>query len=140
MNRILIAHEKHGKRYFDISTDRLFAEKSFNLLKERFNEHFYTPYTPKDLDKPFQEWPVEVVETMADDLKKIYTQSKRDYDNVHKMYEEELKFYNSIKLIIDNEDMMKYQKDMGGRYPISFRYLDARSDAEYEQVTIENVE
>jgi hypothetical protein len=139
MNRILITHEKHGKRYFDISTFELFAEKSFNLLKERFEQNYYTPYKPEKLDNPFASWVEEVMRGVSGEVSDIYLRLKREYDYTKASFKEEQTFYDSVKFIIDNEEE-KYRIVGVGRYPVSYQYLDARSDAEYERISIEEVE
>jgi hypothetical protein len=43
MNRILVAHEKHGDRYFDASTDELLDAAAIFLLADRHNDGYWYP-------------------------------------------------------------------------------------------------
>ena len=51
MKRILVLEEKHGNRYFDASTDKLLAQASLIVLKERYEEGGWY-FKPSEPSKP----------------------------------------------------------------------------------------
>lgn len=49
--KLLIAHEKHGKRYFRPGTDKTLLDPMMNLIQERYHEGWYEETIAEGLAK-----------------------------------------------------------------------------------------
>ena len=128
INKILIAEEKHGTRYFDASTPEALNAAAFSLLKERWDEGYwyYLGDPPENKDVlPYDQIDSLPTQSLKDSELKRRTQYLRD---LHSWQNEE-KEYNAIKDCVENNLLDK-----------AWKLLQSRSDGEYEKVEIETLE
>ena len=122
MTSILVVNEKHGTRYFDVTTEDRLAKVALYLLKSRFDAGWYPEpepippldFTEADIEKmPKSMW-VEARARLSRH-KHVLRQHREDYDE--------------IKQAIDNKD---------GK--LAFSILQSHDDYEYESVRREECE
>ncbi len=129
MNKqILIAKEKHGTRYFDASTPELLAESAFKLLKERWDDgYWYCLDDPPEDKEVLSEEQIAALPTES--LRNQESQKRKDY--LRKLYnwQSDEKQYLFIKDCVEN-----------GLKNRAWKLLQNRSDYEYENVELEELE
>lgn len=155
--QILIAKEKHGKRYFDASTPELLAGACLTLLRERmedgtyrkpdsFNEYFtreqraYLQLTDEDI--------AAFPEVVREETMQKVTKLREQAENLSEHDELESKWFNAVEafLALPRDEAVKRNVIQGKgtpferRYPKAFYYLQSRNDAEYEAVKLVDVE
>lgn len=129
MNKqILIAKEKHGTRYFDASTPELLAESAFKLLKERWDDGYwyFLDDPPEDKEVLSEEQiaalPTESLRNQESQKRKSFLREQRDWEYLAKEY-------RAIENCVKNK-----LKDK------AWKLLQNRSDYEYENVELEELE
>lgn len=137
--RILIAHEKHGDRYFNASTNYELAKVSIKLLKERLKLGYYTP------DEDYKEPPKQLDETI---LAKLEDRTRKSEEYIykekvkyHQQYLESKRDYERIQQIVEQNDLSlipasKYRESL----PRAFYYLQEREGHEYENLELVELE
>lgn len=157
MMQILIAKEKHGKRYFDASTLELLASASLTLLRERmedgtyrkpdsFNESFTKEQQAylKLTDEDIASFPELVREATQEKVTKLRQQAER----LARWDKSEMKWFTAVEalLALPSEEAVKLNVIQGKgtqferRYPKAFYYLQNRDGEEYEKVSLVEVE
>jgi hypothetical protein len=118
MTRILVAKEKYGDRYFDVTTDEQLDKVALFLLKSRFDEGYWYPepnppealdFSASDIEKAPASMQAEMKKVLAThrDVVIIYDDEKEDYDNIVKALDT-----NDGKLamrILRNRDGYEYE-------------------------------
>ncbi len=128
MNKILIAHEKHGNRFFDASTEELRNKAALFLLTERFKDGFwYYEPEPPDSEGILTEEQIAALPTEA--LRNQEFTKLRQYKRAQKQYEANDKVYYQIEQAVKNKDAT-----------FAYKLLMSRTSYEYENITIEELE
>ena len=118
MTRILVAKEKYGDRFFDITTNEQLDKVALFILRSRFDEGCWypKPHPPKTLDfskSDIEKAPASIQAEMKKvlathrDVVIIYDDEKEDYDNIVKALDT-----NDGKLamrILRNRDGYEYE-------------------------------
>lgn len=131
--QILIAREKHGTRYFDASTPELLAESAFKLLKERWEEGYWyfldDPPEDKDIlsEEQIAALPTESLRNQESQRRKNYLRELYNWQVVEKQY-------LAIKDCVENGLKNRAWK------LLAWKPLQNRSDYEYENVELEELE
>lgn len=145
--RMIVAYEKHERRYLDASTDEAWAASSLKLLSERFNDG-YCYHSPDELydaegeysdlaaaeltDEQIAELPGHSVRRAAELARK---QAQAEFAEKQK-YE---RWYRAMQEVVENADLSFVGKGRQQR-PRAWGLLQMRSDAEYESVSLETLE
>ena len=126
--QIIIAHEKHGTRYFDASTPEVLAESAFKLLKERWEDGYwyYSDDPPEDKDVLSEE---QIAALPTETLRNFESQKRKQYLRKVNNWQKNQKEYLSIKNCVENN-----LKDQ------AWKLLRIRSGYEYETVELETLE
>lgn len=122
--KILVCYEKHGNRYLDASTPEKLGESALKVLKERWNEGYFY-YAPIKPEEP----PVMDLESIPEPFKEQAKNMLLDYNRALDRYTKELREYNYLKDVIENNKTDK-----------AWKTLDWFGESDYERVSIENVE
>jgi len=133
--RIMFAREKHGRRYFDVSTDELLTIVSLRLLRERRNDGYYDPGSPPT---GIQRTPEEIAALPAD-LQAAAQQTNLQTRRQLRQYQQDVEFLAEVELVLVSFDLAAACRKTGKRgpsYPRAFELLTERNDAEYERVEI----
>ncbi len=128
MNKILIAHEKHCKRYFDASTDDLRNAACLKILSERFDRFFYDYSLQEPSDKNILS-DGQIAQLPTENLKAQELRKRKDYLEELRQYKKEIEFYNAVKSTIESRDGLS-----------AYYLLLQRDDGEYEGFDIEDLE
>ena len=123
---ILIFKEKHGDRYFDVSTESRLFGACLSVLKERFDEGWW--YEPPEGNEP--EPPTlsleEIGKLKEGRIKQEALEEHKSYNRDLVYFEEAARLYKNIKQAIDNKDGA-----------LAYQCLLARSNGEYERMELE---
>jgi hypothetical protein len=126
MTKILIAKEKHGDRYFDVSSKEQLHKVALYLLKQRF-EAGYWYYEPK---------PVEALGFEEKDLSTMPASLQEDAEKRLNRYYWELKTYKEE--LANWQDIQEAIKNSDGA--LALQILECRDRFEYESVYVEECE
>jgi plasmid stabilization system protein ParE len=140
--RVLVAHEKHGARYFDASTTETWAAASLRLLRERFEEDWY--------QRPDDETNQEVVAmseaevaALPEALRVQATHLRRQATANRSRAQRDRDWYDKAKKLVDEVDISTVSRGrVPGEWeePRAWAFLIARNEAEYERVELAEVE
>ena len=125
MKRILVLEEKHGNRYFDASTDKLLAQASLIVLKERYEEGGWY-FKPSEPSKP--DFTEEQASELPPSLKPAAMEFLRLYNCQLLRYREELDDYERIERAIASNNGW-----------LAWNVLHDRSGYEYETCNPEDL-
>lgn len=131
MKQILIAHEKHGRRYFDASTPELLAENSLKLLKERWEEDWYWLESPPEGKDILSEDQIAALPT--EKLRDLANQERNEYLEEVRLWKIEEEEYNSIKHCAEGGAENNFKNR-------AWKLLYSRRRYEYEKVELETLE
>ena len=128
MNKILIAHEKHGNRYFDASTEELRNAAALKLLTERFDEGYWY-YKPNPPDDTLILSAEQIVQLPTEVLRNQEAAKLRQYKRDFAEYEKEVEDHQLIQKAVQTKDAA-----------LAYKLLKRRIDYEYENITVEKLE
>jgi hypothetical protein len=129
MNKILIAHEKHGDRYFDASTKEATDKAAFKLLKERFEDSDYWYYVDDEPEKRDMLTDEQIAALPTESFRDTARHERKVYERCLKNWQRQKKQYDSIKDCVENNKIKN-----------ALSLLHERSDGEYENISIETLE
>jgi hypothetical protein len=126
MKKILIAKEKYGDRYFDVSSIEQLYKVALYLVKQRFEQGYW--YKPAD--------PVEPLDFNEDDLQKIPESLRARAKQTLESHKEAMKKCNQY--MNEYQEIQEAIKNSDGRQALHI--LNCRKGYEYEEVKIEDCE
>lgn len=160
MASILVEETKHGEYYYPASTDEELAKSALQILTANDEYCYCTP------DEMFQ-WTISLAQLIpgademgvaelkieigkyrdlakqipdADAQKIMLDKMERAIKN-HNEKQEYKKWYNSMRAVVDNQDWQSVVTYKSGRtVPKSWVLLCERSDYEYENVRLEDLQ
>lgn len=146
--RIMIAHQKHGERFFDVSTPEKLAKASLKLLTDRWKEDcwYYPPEPASNRVKLrfVNEDGTLYTDSQIETLPKAMQTSAKAERNAFKMarseYEEEMRTYKEIERVVKEKDLSLVPFRKTEKRPIAWILLNDRSDYEYERIEIVDTE
>lgn len=151
MSQLIVCEEKHGTFYWPASTPEEWAESSLAILTERFNEGYwyYDPTTeePSEWSSKFMAayeralaLTIEEIAALPEDAQKSIALTIKNGRRQADEDAEAHQFYEKAKAIVEAQDA-GFTTIGKGRYerqvPKAWLLLEAHSDHEYEQVTLE---
>lgn len=131
--RILVADEKHDRRFLDARSDTALAESALKLLKERIGEYGYIqdPGPVEDWIKGEETFTDEQIAALPESLRKTAIDKRRRYKAELRTWEEfkqdwlDAKKAVRIKDGILAMDVLQRRSDRGHEYEgIRFEYLE----------------
>lgn len=127
MNRILIAEEKHGKRYFNASTTDARDAAAFKLLSERWEQGYYDFPAEPEAHNILSEEQIELLPT--EELKMQEKKKRKEYSNDVARYKIAVERISCVEKCIKEKIVNK-----------AWALLCVFSTGEYENVYIEELE
>jgi hypothetical protein len=129
--RIIVAHEKHGERYFDATTDEAWAQVSLRVLTDRWNEgHWY-----RRNDTTYEVTPDELIDALPNPY--IRDQVHLANNQVKRMIalqQQENAFCEDVERVVAAQDS---SFDRG--QPVAWRLLQRRANYQYERLELVKV-
>lgn len=118
---VLILHEKHGCRYYEVQNEKQLFSAALTILRARVKDGYWynKPSPPKELS-----FSREDVEKMPEALRKEPMRQLAAYKLTFDFFKEEQLTWNNI------------QKAIAGDSELAWKVLYARSDYEYERVEL----
>jgi hypothetical protein len=152
--RIIVCEEKHSTRHWDASTDEAWAKSSLAILTERFNEGYWY-YNPEDEQHEFSlnrrkerdellAMTDEQIDAIPSDEVRVGIRRKIKAAKADRREDEQMAAeYEEIRQVVESQDLSMVTVG-GGKWahqePKAWTLLDARSDHEYEGVSLETLE
>jgi len=159
MTDILIAKEKHGRRYFVIEDRAAHARVAAKLLKERAEEGWFSTLADieaeeaqaiesrsKTIDRAFLELTDEQIAELPEALRESVISSRESYariiGRVKREYALEKEFAEGISILLAADDPASVQvtSPRGRTDYLAIGLLQLREDYEYEGYSIEIAE
>jgi hypothetical protein len=148
--RIIVAREKHYTRYLEASTDETWAKSALALLTERFRAGYWY-YDPDDESNEYtikakgereallavsQETLADLPHTVMVELEKKIEEAKREEAALR----DDRSRYLEIKRVVETQDLSWEGAGRRWAKPHAWSLLEQRSEGEYEDVELEDVE